>query len=101
MSSFEARYQEFVTIGDVSLINEKVFGPFRLKHLAYLFFSLLTLWKALWSGFPQLLALSTSVAFLALASAIYPKKSLSLESLALATLLSLIESIMFKVRSVR
>lgn len=96
--SFEARYHSFITIGDVSLINEKVFGPLRLKHLTYLFFSLLTLWRGLWSGLPQLLGLSALLAFLAITSAIYPKKSLSLESLTLSTLLSLIELIAFKTR---
>ncbi|MEM0348516.1 MAG: hypothetical protein QXV93_07565 [Zestosphaera sp.] len=85
----------------MSLINERVFGPLRLKHMTYLFFSLLILWRALWSGTPQLLGLSVLAASLALASAAYPKKSLSLESLILATLLSLVELITFRKRSLK
>lgn len=99
--SFESRYHSFVTIGNVSLINEKVFGPLRLKHLTYLFLSLLTLWRALWSGHPQLLGFSVLTTLLAVTSAVYPKKSLSLESLILATLLSLIELVTLKVGSVK
>ncbi|MEO3993828.1 MAG: hypothetical protein QN229_05965 [Desulfurococcaceae archaeon TW002] len=98
--SFESRYHSFVTIGDVSLINEKVFGPLRLKHLTYFFLSFLTLWRALWLGHPQLLGFSVLSIFLAVASAIYPKKTLSLESLILAALLSLIELVILKARSV-
>lgn len=99
--SFEARYHGFVTIGDVSLINEKVFGSLRLKHMTYVFFSLITLWRALWSGIPQILGFSLLVISLAVASAIYPKKSLTLESLILATSLSLIELIASRVRFVK
>lgn len=96
--SFEARYHNFITIGDVSLINEKVFGPLRLKHVTYLLLSLLTLWRGLWSGLPQLLGLSALLVSLAITSAIYPKKSLSLEFLTLSTLLSLIELVAFRAR---
>lgn len=99
--SFEARYHRFVTVGNVSLINERVFGPLRLKHLTYLFLSILMLWRALWSGLPQLLGLSVLTALLALASALYPKRSLSLESLLLATFLSLIELITLGERFVK
>jgi hypothetical protein len=99
--SFEARYHAFVVINDVSLINERVFGPLRLKHLIYVFLALITLWRALWSGIPQLLGFSVLTAFLALASATYPRKSLSLESLVLATLLSLIELLTLKLRLVK
>ncbi len=99
--SFEARYHRFVVISDVSLINEKVFGPLRLKHLIYVFLALIALWRAIWSGTPQLLGFSVLATSLALASATYPKKSLSLESLVLATMLSLIESLTLKLRLVK
>jgi len=35
--SFESRYHRFVYISDVSVLNERVLGFLRVKHMLYLF----------------------------------------------------------------
>ena len=84
----ELRYLRFAYVRGISLLSERVLGPLRLKHFLYLFLSVLALWRGL-GGSPQALALSVAVGALALASAVYPPRSMSFESYLLALLLSL------------
>jgi len=84
----ELRYLRFTYVRGISLLGEKVLGPLRLKHFLYLFLAVLSLWRGL-GGYPQALALAVALAVLALASALYPPRSMSFESYLLALLLSL------------
>ena len=84
----ELRYLRFAYVRGISLLGEKVLGPLRLKHFLYLFLAVLSLWRGL-GGYPQALALAVALAVLALASALYPPRSMSFESHLLALLLSL------------
>jgi len=84
----ELRYLRFAYVRGISLLGEKVLGPLRLKHFLYLFLAVLSLWRGL-GGHPQALALAVALAVLALASALYPPRSMSFESYLLALALSL------------
>ncbi len=90
MIEYEARYRKFVSMGDFSVLNEKVFGPFRVKHLAYLFFSIMLVWSGLRGSTPSLV-LGAVMGLLSLLSATLSIGSMSLEAKASLLILSLLD----------
>lgn len=90
MVEYEARYRKFVSIRDVSVVNERVFWPFRIKHLIYLFFSIILAWSGL-RGSASALSLSALMGSLSLLSAVMSRGSMSFEAKAVLLLLSLLD----------
>lgn len=88
---FETRYRRFVVVQGISLLNERVVGPLRLKHVLYSFFAVLLTWRGLASGSAQVLGLAAVVGLLTLLSALYPRRSMSFETHLLALLVSLVD----------
>ena len=68
--SFESRYHRFMYISDVSVLNERVWGFFRVKHMLYLFLAVIFLWRGYSAGNPALLSMSAIAGSLALLSAL-------------------------------
>lgn len=81
---------KFVSIRDFSVINERVFGPLRVKHLAYLFTSIMLMWSGL-RGNASALTLGTVIGLLCFLSAVLSKGSMSLEAKALLLTSSLLD----------
>jgi hypothetical protein len=66
--SFESRCHRFVYVSDTSILNERVLGFIRLKHMLYLFVSAIFLWHGCSSRGCRGLILGR------VASALYPRK---------------------------
>jgi len=89
---FEARYRRFLSIRDVSILNERAFSIFRIKHLLYIFLSIIFLQKGLW-GSPANLAAGAFSAIWGVASAMLSDGSMSLEGKALSLAINAVLSI--------
>jgi len=89
--SFESRLHRFLWIGNISLGNERAFSFFRLKHIPYLFSSIIMLWRSL-NGSPSLLFIGSSLGILGILSPILSKGSMSFEARMIALLISSFES---------
>lgn len=87
---FEARFHRFVSIGDISILNERAFSFFKIKHLLYFFVSILLIWKGLSSSL-SILLLGSVLALLGIFSALFSQGSMSLEDKLLATAISTFE----------
>ena len=87
---YEARFRRFVSIGDVSILSERVFGSFRVKHLLYFFISIIFLWRGM-QGSLQLLLMGFMIGFLGLLSALVARGSMSLESRIVTVFVSLMD----------
>ncbi|MEM0235963.1 MAG: hypothetical protein QXP68_06045 [Thermosphaera sp.] len=87
---YEARYRRFVSIRDVSVLNERVFGAFRVKHLLYLFPAIILLWGGL-QGRAMLLVLGCIVGLMGVLSALFSRGSMSLEAKLLAVFIALFD----------
>ena len=85
---FEARFHRFVAVGDVSILNGRVFSFFRLKHVIYLFLAIVFVWRGL-SGSGTLLAMGLVIALLAVLSALFSRGSMSLEAKIVTAIISL------------
>ena len=55
--SFESRYHRFVYISDVSVLNERVWGFLRVKHMLYLFLAVIFLLRGYSAGSPAMLSM--------------------------------------------
>jgi len=87
---YEARYRRFVSIRDVSVLNERVFGAFRVKHLLYFFPAIILLWSGL-QGRAMLLVLGCIVGLMGVLSALFSRGSMSLEAKLLAVFIALFD----------
>jgi len=79
-----------VSIRDVSVLNERVFGAFRVKHLLYLFPAIILLWGGL-QGRAMLLVLGCIVGLMGVLSALFSRGSMSLEAKLLAVFIALFD----------
>ena len=92
--SFEARYMQFLHAHNIGVMNEKVWGPFRLKHLIYMFTALMAVWRGVQTHSPQACAVGTAIAVIGLASALLTRGSMSFETKLLAYILTAIEAML-------
>jgi hypothetical protein len=90
--SFESRYHRFVYISDVSVLNERVWGFLRVKHMLYLFLAVIFLWRGYSAGSPAMLSMGSVAGSLALLSALFSRGSMSFEARLLALIVSAISS---------
>jgi len=88
--SFESRYHRFVYISDVSVLNERVWGFLRVKHMLYLFLAIILLWRGYSAGSPALLSIGATAGALALLSSLFSRGSMSFEAKLLALIVSAI-----------
>jgi len=86
--SFESRYHRFVYISDVSVLNERVWGFLRVKHMLYLFLAIVFLWRGYSAGSVQLLVMGLVLALIAVLSGLFSKGSMSFEAKLLALIVS-------------
>jgi hypothetical protein len=91
--SFESRYHRFVYISDISVLNERVLGFLRLKHMLYLFASAMLLWRGYGAGKPGVLGLGLVAGILTILSALFSRGSMSFEARLLAYTVSAISSV--------
>jgi hypothetical protein len=54
---FESRYHRFVYISDVSVLNERVWGFLRVKHVLYSFLVVIFLWRGYSASSPAMLSM--------------------------------------------
>lgn len=87
---FEARYRRFVSVRDISVLNERVFGAFRVKHLLYVFPSIILVWSGL-QGRAVLLVLGCVLGLLGALSALMTRSSMSLEAKMVSLMLALFD----------
>jgi len=99
--SFESRYHRFVYISDVSVLNERVWGFFRVKHMLYLFLAIIFLWRGYSAGNPALLSMGATAGALALLSALFSRGSMNFEAKLLALIVSAVSSMGGKERQVK
>lgn len=92
MVEYEARYRRFVSIRDVSVLNERVFGAFRVKHLLYFFPAIILLWGGL-QGRTTLLILGCVTGTMGALSALFSRGSMSLEAKLLSIIASLLDTL--------
>jgi len=90
--SFESRYHRFVYISDVSVLNERVWGFLRVKHMLYLFLAVIFLWRGYSAGSPAMLSMGSVAGSLALLSALFSRGSMSFEARLLALIVSAVSS---------
>lgn len=90
MVEYEARYRRFVSIRDISVLNERVFGAFRVKHLLYLFPAIILLWGGL-QGRATLLVLGCITGLMGLFSAMFSRGSMSLEAKLVSIFISIFD----------
>jgi len=90
--SFESRYHRFVYISDVSVLNERVWGFLRVKHMLYLFLAVIFLWRGYSAGNPALLSMGAVAGALSLLSALFSRGSMSFEAKLLALIVSAVSS---------
>ncbi|MEM4481424.1 MAG: hypothetical protein QXK88_01390 [Desulfurococcaceae archaeon] len=88
MVEFESRQRKFISIGDIGILNERVFGLFRVKHLLYFFPAIILLWGGL-RGVPAPLALGCAAGITGILSSLFSRGSMSFEAKSLSLLLSL------------
>jgi hypothetical protein len=88
--SFESRYHRFVYISDVSILNERVWGFLRVKHMLYLFLAVIFLWRGYSAGSPTMFNMGLVVGALTLLSALFSRGSMSFEARLLAYTVSAI-----------
>jgi len=86
--SFESRYHRFIYISDVSVLNERVWGFLRVKHMFYLFLAVIFLWRGYSVGSVQLLVMGVVLALLAFLSGLFSKGSMSFKAKLLALIFS-------------
>jgi len=91
--SFESRYHRFVYISDVSVLNERVWGFLRVKHMLYLFLAVIFLWRGYSAGSVQLLVMGLVLALIAGLSGLFSKGSMSFEAKLLALIVSAFSTI--------
>jgi len=89
---FEARYRKFVSIKDISIMNERIYGMLKVKHIIYFFTALIFVWSGLQEGRAQLLVLGCIVCLIGIISA-FSKGSMSIEAKILMSLYSIFDSI--------
>ena len=99
--SFESRYHRFVYISDVSVLNERVWGFFRVKHMLYLFLAIILLWRGYSAGSPALLSMGATAGALALLSSLFSRGSMSFEAKLLALIVSAVSSMGSKEKHVK
>jgi len=87
----ELRIQRFRHTHDVSVMSEKALGFLRLKHLLYIGFGVLILWRAMTLRDPGAFAFSLMVFAFGIASAIFSRGSCSFEARVLLTVISIID----------
>jgi len=90
----ELRIQRFSHTHDVSVMSEKALGFLRLKHLLYIGFGVLILWRAMTLRDPGAFAFSLMVFAFGIASAIFSRGSCSFEARVVLTLISIIDSLL-------
>ena len=90
---FESHYHRFVYISDVSVLNERVWGFLRVKHMLYLFLAIIFLWRGYSAGSVQLLVMGLVLALLAVLSGLFSKGSMSFEAKLLALIVSAFSTI--------
>ena len=90
--SFESRYHRFVYISDVSVLNERVWGFLRVKHMLYLFVAVIFLWRGYSAGSPAMLSMGAVAGALVLLSALFSRRSMSFEARLLALIVSAVSS---------
>jgi len=90
--SFESRYHRFVCISDVSVLNERVWGFLRVKHMLYLFLAVIFLWRGYSAGSLAMLSMGSVAGALALLSGLFSRGSMSFEARLLALIVSAISS---------
>lgn len=90
---YEARFRRFVSIRDVCVLNERVFGVFRVKHLLYLFPAIILLWGGL-QGKAVLLVLGCIVGLMGTLSALFSRGSMSLEAKLVSIFVSLLDMLL-------
>jgi hypothetical protein len=76
----EIRGHRFVYVEEVGLLDERVAGPIRLRHAILFFASGVLALAYTFTGQQQAIALAAAIAFLAIASALVPKKSMPVEA---------------------
>jgi hypothetical protein len=81
-----------VYISDVSVLNERVWGFLRVKHMLYLFLAVIFLWRGYSAGSPAMLSIGSVAGALALLSALFSRGSMSFEARLLAFVVSSISS---------
>jgi len=91
--SFESRYHRFVYISDVSVLNERVWGFLRVKHMLYLFLAIVFLWRGYSAGSVQLLVMGLVLALIAVLSGLFSNGSMSFEAKLLALIVSAFSTI--------
>jgi hypothetical protein len=79
-----------VYISDVSVLNERVWGFLRVKHMLYLFLAIILLWRGYSAGSPALLSMGATAGALALLSSLFSRGSMSFEAKLLALIVSAI-----------
>jgi len=99
--SFESRYHRFVYISDVSVLNERVWGFLRVKHMLYLFLAIILLWRGYSAGNPALLSMGATAGALALLSSLFSRGSMSFEAKLLALIASAVSSMGSKEKHVK
>jgi hypothetical protein len=82
-----------VYIGDISVLNERVLGFLRLKHILYLFHVGMLLWYGYKIGKPGVLILGLVAGILTILSALFSRGSMSFEARLLAFTVSAISSV--------
>jgi len=90
----ELRIQRFRHTHDVSVMSEKALGFLRLKHLLYIGFGVLILWRAMTLRDPGAFAFSLLIFAFGIASAIFSRGSCSFEARVVLTVISIIDSLL-------
>jgi hypothetical protein len=76
----------------VSVLNERVWGFLRVKHMLYLFLAIILLWRGYSAGSPALLSMGATAGALALLSSLFSRGSMSFEAKLLALIVSAVAS---------
>jgi hypothetical protein len=82
----EIRGHRFVYVEEVGLLDERVAGPFRLRHAILFFVAGVLALAYSFTGQQQLVALAAATAILAIISALVPRKSMPVEAKLVAIL---------------
>jgi hypothetical protein len=87
---FEARLFRFVSTGDISILNERAFSFFRMKHLLYFLISIFFLWRGM-NGSPSLLAMGSTLVAFSILTSLLSRGAMSFEAKMMALLSSILE----------
>ena len=90
----ELRIQRFRHIHDVSVLSEKALGFLRLKHLLYIGFGVLILWRAMVLRDAGAFAFSLLIFAFGVASAILSRGSCSFEARVVLTMISIVDTLL-------